>query len=92
MQSISDIHSRILSEYDALQNQYKGEEKAWLDALYLSYPEVAAIDSSIASLAVKSAKAIIDGRVEISHLDSACLAGTLAKLTADTAHVAVGAC
>lgn len=62
MQSINDIHSRILSEYDALKNQYKGEEKAWLDALYLSYPQIASIDSDIASLAVKSAKAIIDGK------------------------------
>ncbi len=62
MQSISDIHSRILAEYDALSNQYKGEEKAWLDDLYISFPEIASIDSSIASLAVKSAKAIIDGK------------------------------
>ena len=51
--SISDIHSRILAEYDALKTQYKGEEEIYLDALYLSYPEIASIDSDIASLAVK---------------------------------------
>ena len=62
MQSINDIHSRILAEYDVFKTQYNGEEKAWRDALHASHPDIAAIDSSIASLAVNSAKAIIEGK------------------------------
>ena len=62
MQSINEIHARIQSEYSILQNQYSAEKKAYSDELYMSYPEIGALDSELASLAVKSAKAIIEGK------------------------------
>lgn len=39
-----------------------------------------------------SAETVIDGGVKIGDLDRTCGAGTLAELTADTSHLAVGAC
>ncbi len=62
MQSISEIYARIDSEYSLLQNQYIAEEKAWLNELYTVHPEIAALDTELSSLAVKSAKAIIEGK------------------------------
>lgn len=63
MQSISEIHSRIQSEYRLLQNVYENERRDAELKLYVSYPRIGEIDSEIASLAVKSAKEVIAHKI-----------------------------
>ena len=48
MQSISEIHSRIQTEYRLMQNEYETAKRNAEAELYAAYPRIAQIDGEIA--------------------------------------------
>ncbi len=60
---MNDIHSRIQREYATMQNEYKAQSESFIESLHAKYPEIAKINSQIASLSLKSARMIIKGEL-----------------------------
>jgi len=89
MQSISEIHSRIQTQYRLMQNEYETAKQSAQAELYAAYPRIAQIDGEIASLAIKSAREVIDGNMtsleaaDYVKRESSRLKGERAQIIAD---------
>lgn len=63
MLSMNEIHSKIRSEYRQIQDEYENARKLALENLYMMLPRVEQIDIEISSLAIESAKRVLEEKI-----------------------------
>ncbi len=63
MQSMNDIYSRINSQYRKLQSEHETAKATALEILYADYPRIEEIDREISTLAITSAKKVLEEKL-----------------------------
>lgn len=63
MQSMSEIHSLINSEYKKLQNEHEQQKELSKQTLYSLYPRIEEIDNEISMLAITSARRVLEEKI-----------------------------
>lgn len=63
MQTMSEIHSYIKSQYVKLQNDIEREKQQYKDNLYALYPRIEEIDNEISTLAISSARRVLEEKI-----------------------------
>ena len=63
MQSMSEIHTYIKSQYIKLQNEHERQKQYAKDNLYAMYPRIEEIDNEISMLAINSARRVLEERI-----------------------------
>lgn len=63
MQSMSEIHTYIKSQYQKLQNEHESQRQYAKDNLYAMYPRIEEIDNEISMLAINSARRVLEEKI-----------------------------
>lgn len=63
MQSMSEIHTYIKSQYIKLQNEHERQKQYAKDNLYAMYPRIEEIDNEISMLAINSARRVLEEKI-----------------------------
>jgi len=63
MQSMNEIYTRITSAYRKLQSEHETAKATALEILYADYPRIEEIDREISTLAITSAKKVLEERI-----------------------------
>lgn len=63
MQSMNDVHAKIMAHYRKLQNDNEMNEKAARDMMYMRLPRVEEIDTEISTLAINHAKRVLEEKI-----------------------------
>lgn len=63
MPSINEIHAKIQADYRRIQSEYEMAKTNARDLLYADFPRIEEIDREISSLAVNSAKSVLEEKI-----------------------------
>ena len=63
MQSMNEIHSKIRLEYRQLQDEYENAKNIARENIYAMFPRIEEIDAEISSLAIESAKRVLEEKI-----------------------------
>ncbi len=63
MQTMSEIHSFIKSQYIKLQNEHERQKENAKETLYALYPRIEEIDNEISMLAISSARRVLEEKI-----------------------------
>ena len=63
MQSMNEIYTRITSDYRKLQSEHETAKATALEILYSDYPRIEEIDREISTLAITSAKKVLEEKI-----------------------------